>query len=155
MLTNYLYILITIIFLSQPKFVKMVYSSILGRIILLISIIFCTYKNHMLGFVYAFLLIVILKMDPSEDYVEKFGPRYITPADYLNENELEPEISTDREKMEKKMITPVSSKNSVAIITPLTYDYDNIEPTASEPVTTEPFLDYSYISDDESVSSEI
>ena len=141
------------IFLSQPKFVKMVYSSILGRIILLISIIFCTYKNHILGFVYAFLLIVILKMDPSVDYVEKFGPNNAYPAVY--DDNVESEISTDREKMEKKMITPVSSKNSVAIITPLTYDYDNIEPTASEPVTTEPFLDYSYISDDESVSSEI
>lgn len=155
MLSNYLYILLTIIFLSQPKFVKMVYSTILGRIILLISIIFCTYKNYMLGFVYVFLLIVILKMDPSEDYVEKFGPRYITPSDYNNEDEIDPEISTDREKMEKKMITPVSSNDSVAIITPLVYDYDNIEPTASEPATTEPFLDYSYVSDDESVSSEV
>ncbi len=109
----------------------------------------------MLGFVYSFVLIVILNMDPNENYIENFGPRYITPSDYNNKDDLVPEVSTDREKMEKKMLTPISSNDSVAMITPLAYDYDNIEPSSSEPVTTESFLDYSYISDHDSVTTEV
>jgi hypothetical protein len=103
----------------------------------------------MLGFVYAFLLIVILKINPSEDYIEKFSSISDYPGVY--DDNVEPEISTDREKMEKKMITPVSSNDSVPTITPLMYDYDNIEPIASEPISTESFLDYSYINDTEIV----
>ena len=133
--------------LSQPNFIKMMYSNILGRIILLISILFCTYKNQMLGLVYVFLLIVILKMNPNEEYVENFSSTSPYPAVY--DDNVESEISTDREKMEKKMITPISSNDSVPTITPLMYDYDNIEPVASEPITTETFLDYSYINDAE------
>ena len=101
----------------------------------------------MLGLVYVFLLIVILKMNPNEEYVEKFSSASPYPAVY--DDNVESEISTDREKMEKKMITPISSNDSVPTITPLMYDYDNIEPVASEPITTETFLDYSYINDAE------
>lgn len=146
MLPNYLYLFLFIIFLSQPDIIKLLYSDILGRFAILLSIIFCTYQNQMLGFVYTFILIVILKIEPN---VENFGPKVI-PANYEEPEDLEPEISIDREKMEKKLITPVSSNNSVPIITPLIYDFDyNSEPISSDPITTESFLDYSYISDNE------
>jgi hypothetical protein len=89
------------------------------------------------------MLIVIIKVD---DKVENFGAKNMTPSDYEEPEDLEPEVLIDREKMEKKMRTPVSSNTSTEIITPLFDDFVQIEPFASEPSTTESFLDYSYIS---------
>ena len=91
------------------------------------------------------MLIVIIKV---EDKVENFGAKNMTPSEYEEPEDMEPEFLIDREKMEKKMRTPVLSNTSTEIITPLFYDFDQIEPFASEPSSTESFLDYSYISGD-------
>jgi hypothetical protein len=154
MLTKYLYIYFSVLFLSQPEFIKMLYSSILGRIILLLSVMIVTYKIPILGFVYAFVLMVILKINDDTE-MEGFNGSGIVPAVYEDRDGSEPDISIDREKMEKKMITPVSSKTSLPFITPILYDYDyefdSMEPTANEPVTMESFLGYSYINNNNDV----
>jgi hypothetical protein len=134
-----LYFLMLILVLSQPIFIKMLNSSILGRIAIIVSAIFLGLQNPILGFVYAFFIIAAISSESVG--VENFS---------RNNNNLEPsqfeteKVVEDREKIEKQLITPTSFNTNEPIISPLEYDEID-EPSANEPETGESFLNYSYI----------
>ena len=140
MLKETLYFLMLILVLSQPIFIKMLNSSILGRIAIIVSAIFLGLQNPMLGFVYAFFIIAAISSESVG--VENFARN--------NNNNLEPspfeteKVVEDREKIEKQLITPNSYDTNTPIISPIEYEEID-EPSANEPDSSESFLDYSYI----------
>ena len=135
-----LYVLLIILVLSQPKFIQMLNSSILGRVAIIVSTIVIGLKNPMMALVYAFFIIAAISSGVG---VENFSYN-VGPIPSLYEAE-QPKMNVeDREKTEKKMITPKQSNNHMPIISPLEHEEID-EPNASESLTSESFLDYSYI----------
>ncbi len=120
----YLLVFVFLLIAIQPSIVKMLNSSSLGRLMLIIAIIFCTSQNQLAGLALTVLVIAVLNETGPENF-----------DTYPNEDEEaeeEVERTEDNEMIEKKMITPQSSYNEMPVITP-----DGIEPDAFDEV--EPF----------------
>jgi len=112
----YLLVFVFMLIVIQPSFVKTLNSTSLGRLFLLSTIIFCTIQNQMAGLALTMVVISVLNQT---------GPEYFTGL----EEEIEPEEEQqdpkeDKEMMEKKMITPISSYNIMPIIEPETFEPD-------------------------------
>lgn len=116
MFKTYLLLFVFMLIVIQPSFVRTLNSTSLGRLFLLSTIIFCTIQNQMVGI--ALTVVVISALNET-------GPEYF--GSYLEEDEnIEEEKPTeDKEMIEKKMITPLSSYNIVPVIEP-----ESIEPDA-------------------------
>jgi len=115
----------------QPQLIQLLDSSILGRALIVFSVIAFYIKQKFAGFVY--LLCIMMAINTIADRMEGFEP--------LSPEEIPDNLIihyTDREKTEKKMITPKSS-NDMPMITPM----EDVEPSPNEPTTTESFLGYS------------
>ena len=112
----YLLVFVFMLIVIQPSFVRTLNSTSLGRLFLLSTIIFCTIQNQMAGLALTMVVISVLNQT---------GPEYFTGL----EEEIEPEEEQqdpkeDKEMMEKKMITPISSYNIMPIIEPETFEPD-------------------------------
>jgi len=112
----YLLVFVFMLIVIQPSFVKSLNSTSLGRLFLLSTIIFCTIQNQMAGLAITMVVISVLNQT---------GPEYFTGL----EEEIEPEENEnapkeDKEMMEKKMMTPISSYNIMPIIEPETVEPD-------------------------------
>ena len=102
----------------QPSFVKTLNSTSLGRLFLLVTIIFCTIQNQIAGLAITMVVISVLNQT---------GPEYFTGLEEeIEEEEPEDDEGTkeDKEMTEKKMITPISSYNIMPIIEPETFEPD-------------------------------
>lgn len=122
--------LILFVFL-QPSLIQLLNSSILGRAFIVFSVILFYIKQKFAGFVY--LLFIMMAINSIPDRMEGFEP--LSPEEIPDNLVIH---YTDREKTEKKIITPKSSNNMPMITT-----MEDIEPSPSEPTTTESFLGYS------------
>jgi len=116
MLKMYLLVFVFMLIVIQPSFVRTLNSTSLGRLFLLSTIIFCTIQNQMAGLAITMVVISVLNQT---------GPEYFTGL----EEEIEPEENKnapkeDKEMMEKKMMTPISSYNIMPIIEPETFEPD-------------------------------
>ncbi len=123
--------LILFIFL-QPNLIQLLDSSILGRALIVFSVLLFSIKHQISAFIYLFF--IMMAINSVADRMENFEP--------LSPEEIPDNLIihyTDREKTEKKIITPKSSNNIPIIITPIEF----IEPSPSDPFTTETFLGYS------------
>ena len=118
--------LIILIFL-QPNLIHVLNSSILGRGLIVLSVILFNLKHKKSGLIY--LLFIMLAINSIPDRME--GLEALSPEEYSDDLVIH---YTDREKTEKQMITP-KPDNIVSLITPLD---NNDEPLPSEP-TTESF----------------
>ena len=113
----YLLVFVFMLIIIQPSFVKTLNSTSLGRLFLLSTIIFCTIQNQMAGLAITMVVISVLNQT---------GPEYFTGLEEEIEEEEEENIGTkeDKEMIEKKMITPISSYNIMPIIEPETIEPD-------------------------------
>jgi hypothetical protein len=114
MLKMYLLVFVFMLIIIQPSFVKTLNSTSLGRLFLLSTIIFCTIQNQMAGLALTMVVISVLNQT---------GPEYFTGLEEEIEEE-EEDVGTkeDKEMMEKKMMTPISSYNIMPIIEPETFE---------------------------------
>ena len=110
----YLLVFVFMLIIIQPSFVKTLNSTSLGRLFLLSTIIFCTIQNQMAGLAITMVVISVLNQT---------GPEYFTGLEEEIEEE-EQEPKEDKEMIEKKMITPISSYNIMPIIEPETIEPD-------------------------------
>ena len=110
----YLLVFVFMLIIIQPSFVKTLNSTSLGRLFLLSTIIFCTIQNQMAGLALTMVVISVLNQT---------GPEYFTGLEEEIEEE-EEDVGTkeDKEMMEKKMMTPISSYNIMPIIEPETFE---------------------------------
>ena len=113
----YLLVFVFMLIVIQPSFVKTLNSTSLGRLFLLVTIIFCTIQNQMAGLAITMVVISVLNQT---------GPEYFTGLEEEIEEEEEDDEGTkeDKEMTEKKLITPISSYNVVPIIEPETMEPD-------------------------------
>lgn len=134
MYKQYLYLFLIIILLSQPEILHLLNANILGRLLLIGSVVFCTLINSTMGFIYIFLIIGILSTSTSSKEnmtsngdAKKSGDKNNTgdkknTGDKENtddkENSEDQENTGDREKTET-LLKPKSS-NDIPTITPLT-----------------------------------
>jgi hypothetical protein len=110
MLKMYLLVFVFMLIVIQPSFVKTLNSTSLGRLFLLSTIIFCTIQNQMAGLAITMVVISVLNQT---------GPEYFTGLEEeIEEGEDIEEPKEDKEMVEKKLITPISSYNVVPIIEP-------------------------------------
>lgn len=110
MLKMYLLVFVFMLIVIQPSFVRSLNSTSLGRLFLLSTIIFCTIQNQMAGL--ALTMVVISALNQT-------GPEYFTGLEEEIESDSEDEApKEDKEMIEKKMITPISSYNIMPIIEP-------------------------------------
>jgi len=113
----YLLVFVFMLIVIQPSFVKTLNSTSLGRLFLLVTIIFCTIQNRIAGLAITMVVISVLNQT---------GPEYFTGLEEEIEEEEEDDEGTkeDKEMTEKKMITPISSYNIMPIIEPETFEPD-------------------------------
>ena len=115
----YLLVFVFMLIIIQPSFVKTLNSTSLGRLFLLSTIIFCTIQNQMAGLAITMVVISVLNQT---------GPEYFTGLEEEIEQEEEQDEEEgpkeDKEMIEKKMITPISSYNIMPIIEPETVEPD-------------------------------
>lgn len=114
----YLLVFVFMLIVIQPSFVKTLNSTSLGRLFLLVTIIFCTIQNQIAGLAITMVVISVLNQT---------GPEYFTGLEEEIEEEEqddEPNTKEDKEMTEKKLITPISSYNVVPIIEPETMEPD-------------------------------
>ncbi len=116
MFKTYLLLFVFMLIVIQPSFVRSLNSTSLGRLFLLSTIIFCTIQNQMVGI--ALTVVVISALNET-------GPEYFGSYLAEDENIEEEKPKEDKEMVEKKMITPISSYNIVPVIEP-----ESIEPDA-------------------------
>lgn len=112
----YLLVFVFMLIIIQPSFVKTLNSTSLGRLFLLSMIIFCTIQNQMAGLAITMVVISVLNQT---------GPEYFTGLEEEIEEEeedAEDAPEEDKEMMEKKMMTPISSYNVMPIIEPETFE---------------------------------
>ena len=106
----YLLVFVFMLIVIQPSFVRSLNSTSLGRLFLLSTIIFCTIQNQMAGL--ALTMVVISALNQT-------GPEYFTGLEEEVDSDSEDEApKEDKEMVEKKMITPISSYNVMPIIEP-------------------------------------
>ena len=110
----YLLVFVFMLIVIQPSFIKTLNSTSLGRLFLLSTIIFCTIQNQMAGLALTMVVISVLNQT---------GPEYFTGLEEEIEEE-EEDVGTkeDKEMIEKKMMTPISSYNIMPIIEPETFE---------------------------------
>ena len=112
----YLLVFVFMLIVIQPSFVRTLNSTSLGRLFLLSTIIFCTIQNQMAGLAITMVVISVLNQT---------GPEYFTGLEEEIESDSEEdEPKEDKEMIEKKMITPISSYNVMPIIEPETVEPD-------------------------------
>ena len=123
MYKQYLYLFLIIIILSQPEILNLLSNTILGRLLLIGSVILCASINSTMGFIYIFLIIGILGSSSlvTSNVIGIEGMLSITPIENSNENK------GDREKTES-LLKPKSS-NDIPTISPVTI----YEPEPSDP----------------------
>ncbi len=126
MCKQYLYLFLIIIILSQPEILNLLSTTILGRLLLIGSVVLCASINSTMGFIYIFLIIGILGSHGvisgnnilSSHGVE--GMSSLKPNEYI-------ENKGDREKTES-LLKPKSSSD-IPTISPITI----YEPEPSDP----------------------
>jgi hypothetical protein len=129
MCKQYLYLFLIIIILSQPEILNLLSTTILGRLLLIGSVVLCASINSTMGFIYIFLIIGILgshgvmsshvmMSGNSSHGVE--GMSSLKPNEYV-------ENKGDREKTES-LLKPKSSSD-IPTISPITI----YEPEPSDP----------------------
>jgi hypothetical protein len=123
MYKQYLYLFLIIIILSQPEILNLLSTTILGRLLLIGSVVLCASINSTMGFIYIFLIIGILGSSSlvTSNVIGIEGMSSITPIENSNENK------GDREKTES-LLKPKSS-NDIPTISPVTI----YEPEPSDP----------------------
>ena len=130
MCKQYLYLFLIIIILSQPEILNLLSTTVLGRLLLIGSVVLCASINSTMGFIYIFLIIGILSSrgilsnNLSSSGIE--GMSLVNPEN-ININENENENKGDREKTES-LLKPKSS-NDIPTISPVTI----YEPEPSDP----------------------
>jgi len=126
MYKQYLYLFLIIIILSQPEILNLLSTTILGRLLLIGSVVLCASINSTMGFIYIFLIIGILSTSGilTSNVIGIEGMTSLKPSEniYTNENTI-----GDREKTES-LLKPKSS-NGIPTISPLTI----YEPEPSDP----------------------
>jgi hypothetical protein len=124
MYKQYLYLFLIIIILSQPEILNLLSTTILGRLLLIGSVVLCASINSTMGFIYIFLIIGILSTNGILRNAGIEGMTSLKPSEniYTNEN-----TNGDREKTES-LLKPKSS-NGIPTISPLTI----YEPEPSDP----------------------
>jgi len=131
MYKQYLYLFLIIIILSQPEILNLLSTTILGRLLLIGSVVLCASINSTMGFVYIFLIIGILgssTLVTSSNVIGIEGMMSsLKPSENIYTNENTSENKGDREKTES-LLKPKSS-NSIPTISPLTI----YEPEPSDP----------------------
>ena len=128
MYKQYLYLFLIIIILSQPEILNLLSTTILGRLLLIGSVVLCASINSTMGFIYIFLIIGILSTNGilSNNVIGIEGMSLVTPEN-INTNENENKNKGDREKTES-LLKPKSS-NDIPTISPVTI----YEPEPSDP----------------------
>jgi hypothetical protein len=115
MYKQYLYLFLIIILLSQPEILNLLSTTILGRLLLIGSVVLCASINSTMGFIYIFLIIGVLGSSTlvTSNVIGIEGMTSIeNPIENTNENK------GDREKTES-LLKPKSS-NSIPTISPAT-----------------------------------
>jgi len=130
---QYLYLFLIIILLSQPEILRLLNANILGRLLLIGSVVLCASINSSMGFVYIFLIIGILSSTSIKENMSSVIPDYINDAKDTKDIA---EVKGDREKTET-LLKPKSS-NDVPTIAPLTI----YEPEPSEVDMVENFAPF-------------
>lgn len=125
MYKQYLYLFLIIIILSQPEILNLLSTTILGRLLLIGTVVLCASINSTMGFIYIFLIIGILGSHSilRGDGIVSSGMEGMTtlkPNEYI-------ENKGDREKTES-LLKPKSS-NDIPTISPVTI----YEPEPSDP----------------------
>lgn len=130
-------LVIAICLLFQKSTMQLFNSSFIGRICLFSSVMIAAMYNHLGGLLYGFFLLSVLNFN----YLENF--EQTTPST-VKEEETPPvkEVTIDREKEEKKIITPVSSKDMSTPVIPLNYE-SNESGIVSPSAVVESMLNYS------------
>jgi hypothetical protein len=128
MYKQYLYLFLIIIILSQPEILNLLSTTILGRLLLIGSVVLCASINSTMGFIYIFLIIGILSTNGilSNNVIGIEGMSLVTPEN-TNTNENKNKNKGDREKTES-LLKPKSS-NDIPTISPVTI----YEPEPSDP----------------------
>jgi hypothetical protein len=118
MYKQYLYLFLIIVLLSQPEILNLLSTTILGRLLLIGSVVLCASINSTMGFIYIFLIIGILGSSTlvTSNVIGIEGMSSIPPIEKSNENSNE--NKGDREKTES-LLKPKSS-NSIPTISPIT-----------------------------------
>ena len=130
MYKQYLYLFLIIIILSQPEILNLLSTTILGRLLLIGSVVLCASINSTMGFIYIFLIIGILSTNGilSNNVIGIEGMSLVTPENInTNTNTNTNENKGDREKTES-LLKPKSS-NNIPTISPVTI----YEPEPSDP----------------------
>jgi hypothetical protein len=130
MYKQYLYLFLIIIILSQPEILNLLSTTILGRLLLIGSVVLCASINSTMGFIYIFLIIGILSTNGilSNNVIGIEGMSLVTPENInTNTNENKNKNKGDREKTES-LLKPKSS-NDIPTISPVTI----YEPEPSDP----------------------
>jgi hypothetical protein len=114
MYKQYLYLFLIIVLLSQPEILNLLSTTILGRLLLIGSVVLCASINSTMGFIYIFLIIGILGSSTlvTSNVIGIEGMSSIPHIENTNENK------GDREKTES-LLKPKSS-NSIPTISPIT-----------------------------------
>ena len=126
MYKQYLYLFLIIIILSQPEILNLLSTTILGRLLLIGSVVLCASINSTMGFIYIFLIIGILSTNvlTTNGISSREGMSSVSPE---NINENKNKNKGDREKTES-LLKPKSS-NDIPTISPITI----YEPEPSDP----------------------
>ena len=129
MYKQYLYLFLIIIILSQPEILNLLSTTILGRLLLIGSVVLCASINSTMGFIYIFLIIGILSTNGilSNNVIGIEGMSSNHENINTNTNENENKNKGDREKTES-LLKPKSS-NDIPTISPVTI----YEPEPSDP----------------------
>ena len=129
MYKQYLYLFLIIIILSQPEILNLLSTTILGRLLLIGSVVLCASINSTMGFIYIFLIIGILSTNGilSNNVIGIEGMSSNHENINTNTNENKNKNKGDREKTES-LLKPKSS-NDIPTISPVTI----YEPEPSDP----------------------
>lgn len=143
---QYLYLFLIILIVSQPELIHYLDSNILGKILLVGSVVFFSSLNSMIGYMFLFAIVCILASSQVSTIFKTEGMRSLSYSEIVVPNTaVEPSKNDgntgDRERMEVLIQRQQTSEK--------VYDFSPIqlyEPSACEPTFKESYLNYSEVS---------
>ncbi len=146
---QYLYLFLIILIVSQPELIHYLDSNILGKILLVGSVVFFSSLNSMIGYIFLFAIVCILASSQVSTIFKTEGMRSLSYSEIVDPTTIiEPSKNDgntgdkgDRERMEVLIQRQQTSEK--------VYDFSPIqlyEPSACEPNLKESYLNYSEVS---------